>query len=342
VNKNNRVFLLDILRIIACYLIILRHVVDSYALAESNFKTTALLHSISYIAMPLFFLITGYFLLEYKEESIKDFYGKRLKRIVIPYIFWGIIYIIYLNNLTTANLGYDIITLFLYNKIYIHFWYVYYIVGVYLAIPFLRKVMKNLSSRDLCYIIGIWFFISILNPILNNFKYGISVSFIFSEWWGYIIIGYTIRRVKLTKDKYIKSWIILMLSYLLVLIVNMSKTLSSNLAKIPTLGELTIPMVLISVSIFYIIIYLNNHMKINISNKTEKFIYKFSNLTYSMYLIHNLVIHNFLAKRFGVSLDPYFINPILGAPIQALVIFLICSIITVILSKIPILKNISV
>ncbi|MBK1811526.1 acyltransferase family protein [Clostridium sp. YIM B02505] len=343
-SNKNRVIGLEILRIVACFLVILRHVTDSYGsiIAKDNFRTISILRSISYTALPFFFLITGYFLFNYKDKGYKAFFSKKFNRVLIPYLFWGIIYILYLNMFTTMKIGYDIVKLFLTNSIYTHFWYVYYVIGVYICTPFLRKFVDKLSNKDLLYIISVWFVLCIINPILRNFNYGIPITFVFSDWWGYIIIGYAMRRVPFSKDIFKKVLAILASTVIVLTMINSSMFLTSALIKIPLISEMSITQLIITVSIFYISIYVNNFIQDRITDKAYILIVNISSLTYGIFLIHNLILYSFVIKMFGINITPTFIHPLLGSPVQALLIFMISLITVFLVSKIPLLKKVCI
>lgn len=337
----NRTISIDILRIVACFFVVIRHVTDSFTnqINYIDYRIVPIIHSITYTALPIFFIITGWFLLEYKEETYKTFFNKRLKKILIPFLFWSAIYAITLKILN-PNSHLNFIKALLNNNIYVHFWYVYYIIGVYLAVPILRKLMNNLSNKDLVYIMCIWFIFSIINPIFKNFGYNINISFIFSGWWGYVILGYALRRVELSKQLYKVSLILLCSTYAIVTIINCSKTLSNLFVKIPLNTEMSIPIFLIVSSVAYICIYSNNRSSESTSINARNIICTVSNLTYSIYLLHNLIILIFNRRKFGISITPTFIYPLFGTLIESVIVFGITFIIVFVLSKIRIVKRV--
>jgi len=48
--------------------------------------------SIARISVPLFFMMSGYLLLP-RTESLRSFYTKRMPKVVLPFIFWSVIYL---------------------------------------------------------------------------------------------------------------------------------------------------------------------------------------------------------------------------------------------------------
>ena len=92
---KNRDYRIDLLRIIACIMVIGIHAPQS----GLNYSGVFLVGS-SYLCEPcigLFFMISGYLLLPVKL-SYKEFISKRLNRVLIPTIFFSVFYI-FLKNI---------------------------------------------------------------------------------------------------------------------------------------------------------------------------------------------------------------------------------------------------
>jgi len=100
INSNNPVNWIDNLRVLATISVIFLHVSAS---------VTAKFGSISFITwtigniynssvrfcVPIFVMITGALLLP-KDYEISDFLKKKFIRVVLPFVFWGIIYLLFL------------------------------------------------------------------------------------------------------------------------------------------------------------------------------------------------------------------------------------------------------
>ena len=99
-SQSKRLIHLDLLRVMAIYLVIFNHTGDrGYTLFISKISSpVSLLYMIASvfckIAVPLFFMISGALLLR-KEETLQELFLKRILRMVvvlfiisIPYYFW--------------------------------------------------------------------------------------------------------------------------------------------------------------------------------------------------------------------------------------------------------------
>lgn len=166
-TKLNRVVHLDLLRLVAIFLVIFNHTGDrGYTLFINMIDSPISLFYMAFsvfckIAVPLFFMISGALLLK-KEESLKHILLKRVLRIAtilflvsIPYYYWlhkdngiGILDFlkwIYSESATTA------------------LWYLYNYLSFLLMLPFLRSMVKNMKQKDFVYLLcGYLVFIGIL------------------------------------------------------------------------------------------------------------------------------------------------------------------------------------
>lgn len=84
VQKNNHIFYLDILNIFACFAVLMLHhngIVHTYNVFTAPWKEALIFEVIFYWAVPVFFMITGATLLNYRKRySTKAFFQKRILR----------------------------------------------------------------------------------------------------------------------------------------------------------------------------------------------------------------------------------------------------------------------
>lgn len=101
---------LDIIKGIGILLVVLGHV------SENEFISGFIYN----FHMPLFFILSGYIYVKFSKKDIVNFSVNRIKRLMLPYFFWGIITLIYwivierfLRNQTDISLFIPILNLFL-------------------------------------------------------------------------------------------------------------------------------------------------------------------------------------------------------------------------------------
>ena len=156
---KNRNYSLDLLRVIACYLVIQQHASEFYYIGEggtvvtgSNTFWIGIITTLCRSSVPLFVMLSGFLLLP-MQDKISTFFRKRFTRIVYPFIAWCVLYAGYyvlsrgdsfsqmaLNILhIPVNFGCEIG----------HLWYIYMLIGLYLVTPIISPWLQQASKREL-------------------------------------------------------------------------------------------------------------------------------------------------------------------------------------------------
>lgn len=336
-----REYFLDILRILACFFVVMRHSIvnwigpslDNYF----NWHAGLVYYGIVYSAIPLFLMITGYLMLG-KIESYSDFFNKRLLKIGLPFLAWSLIFYYYGNIYCDMGMG-NFIKVFLSRPVFYHLWYVYMLFGIYLAMPLVRKMVSRLTKFDFKYLLGIWVFLGGLMPLITK-KFGVTIgiSYLFSEYWGYVLLGHFLKQIEVKKSHLKFYFEALVVGFLITLMGTTWLTSRYNRADDFFLNLFLINVVLVAIGLFMIFKYLDPWFKKVLSDRWKKIIVTVSDLTLGIYLSHVLIMDIFLRHFFGLTWGPTSMNPILGIPIFSLAIFGITLLLVYILSRIPVLK----
>jgi len=226
-----------------------------------------------------------------------------------------------------------------------HLWYLYLIIGLYLFTPLLKVFVKNASKRDFEYWLllyatfglGIMFYNTIgakLNELCNYLPSIIYFPFLeLSGYLGYYIAGYYFSNYKLNKNVKIFIYIMALIS-LFVTIIGTS-IMSSSAGKLNLeLCNFTQPTtMLISFAVF--IVFKDIFEQRNFTAKQENIIKHFAGCTFGIYLSHWLILDRF--NTIGLNYNIF--NPLLSIPLLALIIMLCSYLITLILQRIPKLRD---
>ena len=147
-----RNYLIDIVRVLAIVGVIVVHTVNNI-IRQVNFDILRLpiLFSIERLfryAVPLFFIVSGYTLTyRYGKRAFsKEFYYRRLIRIVIPYIIWSTLYTIMDGDFQiTSVVDKDFIVKILTGSAAIHLYFIPAIVLLNVFYPFLLNLAKKIT-----------------------------------------------------------------------------------------------------------------------------------------------------------------------------------------------------
>ncbi|UDQ98677.1 acyltransferase family protein [Lentisphaerota bacterium WC36G] len=207
--KKERIIYLDVLRVIACFMVVLTHAGDSYILqTESSSIYLALIRP----CVPLFILLSGILLLPVNLEY-GSFIKRRFTRVLIPFLVWSILYVFMPvpsklmfggpeNFLTGSDMNIYLYNIMLipinFTKSNAHFWFIYTILGLYLFLPIISPWIKTASKSTLIVFLSLWTFTLFLPYIKLYFpefqgecdwnEFG--MFHYFSGYLGFIILGY--------------------------------------------------------------------------------------------------------------------------------------------------------
>lgn len=221
---------IDLLRVLACFLVIVSHSCDPFVGQfennHSEFLTGAFIGSFVRACVPLFVMMSGVLLLPMKMD-MPTFYSKRAKRLVLPFLFWSlvlpILYYLYVNsginivspNIDPANFTWSMtlqkMYLFLFNFSYdtTALWYVYMLIGLYLFMPIIGGWLNQASKRDVQWFLYIWLisaclpYVQMVAPMLGyTGVYGnmgilgvcdwnaFGTFYYFSGFLGYVVLAH--------------------------------------------------------------------------------------------------------------------------------------------------------
>lgn len=187
-----RNYSLDILRCLACVMVVLMH--SPY---PGDNAISWLNSGLSYITSPcigLFFMISGSLLLGTKQD-MATFIGKRLRKMALPTAVWSFIYLyIEGDGLIGGSLPRTMFYM-IFNSCGSVLWFMYALVGLYLITPILAPWVQQASLKDLKIALGLWT-LTLLFPILNSYQ-GINMGnhgavYYIGGYVGYYVAGYAI------------------------------------------------------------------------------------------------------------------------------------------------------
>ncbi|WP_299525542.1 acyltransferase [uncultured Methanobrevibacter sp.] len=341
-NVKNRIEYLDNLRFFAILGIIAFHISMLWYKPEVlGVSIVDICAKLGKSGVPIFLMISGALLLKKKQYSIKDFYKKRFPRVTIPFLFWIAIYIVsilYIHQMY-SNLFYDIAKHFFDT----YMWYFYLIVGVYLALPFINDFINSRNLNDVKYFVILFILSSIFYFGCRYFNISSFLDLrFFIGGIGYLVLGYYLANVNIKSPN--KT---IILSLILLIICLVIKVKYDNLAILDYINDalflksnLDISFLEIGLCSSIFLIFRSMELKkITTKKIIKKFVLSISKASYGMYLIH-VVLFMFIKSWWtklpgsGTQILIYYIGITLG-------LFLISWILTVILSKIPYLKEIS-
>lgn len=199
---------LDVLSVLACFMVLWDHVdgmFHTYA-AGKTWLLSVIIHVVVNPAVPLFVMISGANLLDYRKKySTGVFFKKRAISVFIPFLFWSVFYVFFWWTQGKPLPGIkDAINGILYNNAFNGlFWFFYQLFGLYIAMPIFSAIEESNRRKVYLYCILGYMFAGGLIPVLLNlvgltynggFKFEVVSRFLFYALFGYYIDHYDIRK----------------------------------------------------------------------------------------------------------------------------------------------------
>ena len=181
--------------------------------SEDHYWFTAnLIESVFYYAVPVFFMITGATLLDYPERySTKEFFLKRIRKTVIPYIVWslaGVGYMLMRGRISLQELSFRYIVNGLLNGSLVGiYWFFPVLFTVYACIPLFAYIPKEKKIRIFTYLVIAGFVLNCLIPFVIRVlhlpvTYGLSLPAA-GGYLLYLLTGYLLFHNGLGKGRFV-------------------------------------------------------------------------------------------------------------------------------------------
>lgn len=93
-SQNTHQSFVDVLTVTSCIAVVFLHADGVFWLhpAGSLWVSSTVIQSLFYFAVPIFFMISGYTLMDYRDRyDTVTFFKKRILRAFVPFIVWSLI-----------------------------------------------------------------------------------------------------------------------------------------------------------------------------------------------------------------------------------------------------------
>ena len=334
-----RTIYFDYLRVIACFSVIVLHVsaqqLFGYEVPTFDWHVMNVYDSATRFCVPIFLMISGALFLDpAKNLSLHKLYTRNILRILTALMFWSLIYACYSHSQNGAT---SILTYFLCG--HFHMWFLWLIIGLYMLVPILRLIARNIWVMRYFLILSILFgfvipfildLVKIFFPILTSIAVIIEMCYknmhlqMLSCYTSYFVLGYYLNMV--FRGRKVENTLIA-LGFLAVILVALFTYISfciSGVTREIFYKNDSLLILLESVSVFLLF---KKTARVEL-----KIIKTLSDNSFGIYLVHMFVYYvlGFTATT---------INPIIGIPLISLLIFVVSYLIILLLSWVPILSK---
>lgn len=170
-NAPRRALFVDVLVVFSALAVVFLHANAIFWTRPQGrlWLTSNIIESVCYFAVPVFFMISGYTLLDYRARyDTKAFLRKRMQRTLIPFLFWslfGFCYVWWYHGVPPDDSPSRIIEGILTHRYIDIYWFFMPLFAVYLSLPLFGLIPAEKQPRVFAYLIGYAFVSFSLLPV---------------------------------------------------------------------------------------------------------------------------------------------------------------------------------
>lgn len=344
---RKREYNLDLLRLFACFMVIVIHVSAQnwleLPISSLRWNVFNICDSLARCAVPLFFMLSGYLFLSKPQFSIRSLYMKNILRLVLVYFFWSLLYGADRIGFAALFRAFDLRELVwstLDSKY--HLWYLQSQVSVYLLFPLLWALKEYKEGKYLDYFCLLWLIFAIVRTSILLLPLPVSVSvlitkfsFPLSAYCGYFVLGYLLGKHR-EKLKMLRNWhfcAAFILCSAITALLTYLRSAKTGAASDSFYSSFTVFTLIATAAAFC---FFQSFSGFSPGGKKAIILERLSKYTFFTYLFHVFVLE-YLDKLF--SLNTLCFTPLLSVPLISLITFAVCMAAAFIIDRIPLLKK---
>ncbi len=299
--EQNKKTYISMLNVISALAVVLLHMSGFWSFSppvRKGWVLANLIETVFYFAVPIFFMISGATLINYREKySTKQFFKKRFAKTFIPFIFWSVFGLIFI-ICQTKDIPSDLNLFSFFNSIInckytTIYWFFPALFSVYFAIPVLSAIPNEKRKGVFGYAIIIGFILNSLLPFVFSFTNGkINHNYAFnmpmaSGYIIFVLIGYYVDNYEIKKPIRLLIYTLGIIGLLVHFFGTWYLTEKAGTINSFFKGYTAPPCLLYSSAIFIFFKYFDFA---KMPNKIIKIITYFRGQTFGVYLIHIYLI----------------------------------------------------
>lgn len=334
----------DLIRVVAIFLVVVIHVSGQLTDVWGKIPTDQwiiadIYGGIARVAVPLFFMISGYLLLP-RSEGLKVFYSKRMTKLLIPLIVWSLLYLgWYCGGHPKTCTPSLVLDLLLPPGAYYHLWFLYSLLSIYLVLPVLRLMIRPETDKQiLWYLIVLWLIFQPVSTTVNKF-WNVDIRFSAPLTTGFVcffVLGYLLGEIPLSRARIIVSALMWVIGNLITIIGTYLLTHEAGQFDGFFYDFVSPNVILASGASFLLLRWLSDKRPFA-APSTLAITRSLATGAFGVYLIHVMVME---VLRYALHVDTFMGNAIWSILFVSTIVFIVSFLIVSTIQKIPILRHI--
>lgn len=151
---------ISVLNCVSCVAVVLLHTNGIFWSHPSGelWISANFIETYFYWAVPIFFMISGATLMDYRERyTTAEFYKNRIKKTVVPFVFWSLISGMFMAYISEVPMDWNIIHIIdnTFNTRYFSiYWFFIPLFAIYISFPIISFAAENIQLMTFFALIG--------------------------------------------------------------------------------------------------------------------------------------------------------------------------------------------
>lgn len=341
----HRMIKYDLLRIAACFAIVLLHVSNSYwyvvDVESSDFLIMTIYNSLTRFAVPVFFMLSGLFLLDPERELPVKKWALKLFRLAAGFYIWSLFYAFQSVIFNGVRYGFDSVDQEMWSDAvsrlimgHGHMWFLQDLFGFYLLIPVFRKICEDIKVTG--YFLLLWVLVRfLLVTVFPGLAGGMVLALVTSQhlyiltgYIGYFLGGFFLNKISIPE----KGRYVLYASGLGALVFTMVKTIADCRTSQSYDDRWFLPsnvnVLILSAAVFVLF----KHMEVPRRLADSKLVRNMAKSTFFVYMIHPFFVEKL--NLLGITVIEYPV--VLSIPVMTAGVFAVGMLLGWTAGKIPV------
>ena len=342
IQKKRKIVYLELLRIIACFCVIINHTNSGIFLSrtpDSKIWWVSLTYFfVSKTAVPIFLMISGVLLLGHVDTYRK--WSSRMLHIFLDILIFSFFY--YVWSMYTADRSVNLIEylkLIWQRNVTNAYWYLYLYLGILLMLPLFQRLSVNMGKREYELLILVCAVFMSTMPIVIHYMPGAAFSSyfcdpFFSEFVGIFFLGYYIHNYVPVKKEYALAAVLVFGMDILLQVLLTYREYQVDPQQYLFFDERTFITVVIAAATLF---YLGRCMEAVLTSEWFwKVVGFFGGCSFGIYLLSDFFLDSYYGIYGNLSER---MNPMIAVFFYECLIFLTGAAVTAVLKKIPYIKK---
>lgn len=338
-RTDSRTLYLDVLRVIGTFAVMMLHLsATGYKSAPEGSAAWVICWCYDFLsrfAVPVFVMISGALFLDPKRKAAPV--RKNILRLLFVFAGWSAVYAVAQSAMEAPFLSAAYWLSVVRKTItgHYHMWYLYMIMGLYLAVPVLRPVAADrkllrqfiLLTFLLNAVPRLLYLIPLIGDPAREVVEKADIGF-FTGYVGYFCLGYYLHTAQVSGKQ------VTVLAILAVVLMSAAAVLGVKAGLTEPLLQEKMPHVFVySVAVF--LVFKEKGLRIEKFPALRRRITKLASCTLGMYLLHPAV--NFILDKSGLYALTF--HPLFCVPLCGILVFFVSFAAILVMKKLPILKR---